>query len=161
MSKQKDPIPHVQSTLRTELLIVHEEADVPVPIPAQVPIGDCLGKMVDCPTCGKAAYVDHARGARTATQVISSKWWVLVKCKGYCGSFLSKIATPVTVQPEPEPPVITRTLGEAVGKFILCPRETCRARAQAAWTMDEGHIVTCGQCQTRAYPGTTVVEIVA
>jgi hypothetical protein len=173
MSKPKDHIPHVQSTPRAELLIVHEEATgipadvleaieaLPVPIPAQVQIGDCLGKMVQCPLCGKPAYVDHARGARTATQVISSKWWVLVKCKGYCGSMLSKINTMVTPEAEPEPEVVTRTLGEAVGKFILCPRESCRARAQAAWTLDEGHVVTCGQCQTRPYPGTTVVEIVA
>jgi hypothetical protein len=133
----------------------------PAPPPAKVEIGTCLGKMVDCPNCGKPAYVDHARGARTVTQVLSSQWWVLVKCRGYCGAYLSKIKTPVTPQPEPEPEVITKTLGEAVGRFVLCPRESCRAKAQAAWTLDLGHVVTCGSCQTRAYPGETVVELVA
>jgi hypothetical protein len=149
------PIPFEGTDIEVQL-----DDPTPPAVAVQVPIGDCLGKMVGCPQCGKPAYVDHARGARTATQVISSRFWVLVTCKGYCGKRLEKIGTPVTPEAEPEPEVITRTLGEAVGKWILCPRESCRARAQAAWTIDDGHVVTCGQCQTRPYPGTTIVEIV-
>jgi DNA-directed RNA polymerase subunit RPC12/RpoP len=137
--------------------------------PAKLAIGDCLGLMIQCPQCGKPAAVTHARGARTQTQVVSSAWWVLVKCTGFCGSVLRKVNEPVTVLPEsmPKPPV--KTLGAAVGQFVLCPRtidlpdggnRVCGARGQAAWTIDEGHMIACPQCGSRAWPGDTLVEVV-
>ena len=56
--------------------------------PAKVAIGTCLGRMIACPTCGKPTLVTHAQVARTVTQVISSKFWVLAKCTGFHGACL-------------------------------------------------------------------------
>jgi hypothetical protein len=140
----------------------------------KVPIGDCVGKMIDCPTCGKPAMVQNARGARTVTQVLSSKWWVMVKCGGFCGSVLHRIALPVSLRPQPEPEPVFKSLGAAVGSMVKCPRvfmrdmgtalertELCGARAKAAWTLDEGHVIACPECQVQAYPGETLVEVIA
>jgi hypothetical protein len=137
------------------------------------PIGECVGKMIDCPTCGKPAMVQNARGARTQTQVLSSKWWVMVKCSGFCGSVLRRVAELVTVRPVPEPEPVIKALGACVGQFVKCPRsflrdmgtalertEICGAKSRAAWTLDEGHIVDCPQCQIQPYPGDTLVEVI-
>ncbi len=137
--------------------------------PVKRPIGECVGLMIECPQCGKPAQVADARGARTATQVIASRWWVLMKCQGYCGSVLRKTAEVVTVLPESLPKPVVKTLAEAVGKWVLCPRElpdadgvmhVCGARSQAAWTIDDGHVVRCPHCGVRAMPGGTAVEVV-
>jgi hypothetical protein len=130
----------------------------PVPVPVQVPVGECLGKMVECPICGKPAYVDHARGARTLTQVISSKFWVMLTCKGYCGKALCKTITEVTPLAEPIPEPVWKSLGEAVGGFVRCPK--CSGKARAAWTLDDAHVIQCGQCGQRAYPSEETVEVV-
>jgi hypothetical protein len=135
-----------------------------------VPIGECLGKMIECPMCGRDASVTHARGARTLTQVVSSKWWVLVKCQGYCGSRLERVALPVKVLPQSQPKPVVKTLGECVGHFVLCPNQVkhpdgsttvCAAKSQARWDMDTGHGIICPTCGPRAYAGGTMVEVVA
>ena len=137
--------------------------------PVKVPIGECLGLMIECPQCGKPAAVTNARGARTPTQVLSSKWWVMVKCQGFCGSMLRKVDEKVSVLPESLPKPVTKTLGAAVGQYVLCPRElaqpdggkrVCAARSRAGWSIDEGHTITCPQCGARAWDGGTVVEVV-
>ncbi len=133
----------------------------PVPKPAKVPISECLGKRIVCHICGAVAQVDHARGARTNTQVISSRFWVLVKCKGQCGSMLCKVNTQVELQPEPTPEVVVRPLGQVVGHYVLCPREGCASKSRAAWDIDQGHTIECPVCQTHAYNSETLVEVVA
>ena len=139
------------------------------PVPVRRPIGECLGLMIECPVCGKPTFVTDARGARTPTQVITSQWWVLTKCQGFCGSVLRKRGELVTVLADSMPKPVVRTLGEAVGHFVLCPRElpdadgvghVCGARSQATWDMDVGHRIICPHCGPRATAGTTLVEVV-
>jgi hypothetical protein len=141
----------------------------PEPKPVQRPIGDCLGLMILCPTCSKPTEVTHARGARTATQVVSSKWWVLAKCQGYCGSVLRRTAELVTVMPESVPKPVIKSLGAVVGKTVLCPNELrlpdgdsrpCGREARATWDQDHAHAVVCPDCGVIPYPGATLVEVV-
>jgi hypothetical protein len=126
----------------------------------KVEIGTCLGRMVECPVCKAPTYVTHARGARTPTQVISSKFWVIADCKGFCGKVQRRKEELVTVLPEAVPEPVFKTLGAAVGHFVLCPRDGCGAKAQAAWDMDSGHKVICPDCGTRELPGDSMVEMV-
>ena len=137
--------------------------------PAKVAIGTCLGRMIACPTCGKPTLVTHARGARTVTQVISSKFWVLAKCTGFCGNCLRHTDEQVMLLPESMPAPVVKPLGAVVGHFVLCPVEIpnpdgssriCGAKAQATWTMEEAHAIVCPVCGKRPYPGDTPVELV-
>jgi hypothetical protein len=70
MSKHKD-VEAIIAKINENAVIA---ADL-VATPVKVPIGDCIGKMIECPVCHKPASVTDARGARTATQVLSSTWW--------------------------------------------------------------------------------------
>jgi hypothetical protein len=150
---------HKEATVEPPVAMVKEIP--PPPKPGKVAIGTCLGKMVECPACGKPAYVTDARGARTLTQVVSSKWWVLAKCTGYCGNVLRRSETDmVTVLPESQPVPVFKSLGAAVGHWILCPRENCGAKSQAQWSMDEAHTINCPECGCRPYPSETQVEMV-
>lgn len=166
MSKQKPPIEPVEPGV-TKLGEILDIVSRKAPVPAKVEIGTCIGKMVDCPSCGKAMLVMDARGARTATQVISSKFWVRGQCQGFCGAVLHPTKTLVTLRPEPEPEPVWKTLGAAVGKFVRCPRDIgspdgieiqCGAKAMAAWTLDDGHVIRCPVCPEEAYPGDTLVQ---
>jgi hypothetical protein len=141
----------------------------PPPKPVRLPIGQCLGKMIFCPACGKPTEVTHARGARTATQVVSSTWWVLTKCSGYCGSVLRRVAEVVTVMPESVPKPVVKSLGAVVGKVVLCPNKLrlpdgdtrpCGREARATWDQDHAHAVVCPDCGVIPYPGSTLVEVV-
>lgn len=172
MSKHKDnPL-----DLKSKLLVITEEAkgvpdDIfdaidamkptpkpPAPIPpAQVLILACIGKMCECPQCGKPAFVTDARGTRTATQVVSSRWWVLVKCTGYCGNMLRKTATPVTPLPDVPVPVVTTTVGAAVGKAVKCP--LCGGKALVRCMVEAEHMIHCIRCGAADYPPETVVEL--
>jgi hypothetical protein len=128
------------------------------PLPKRA-ISDCINQLVKCPDCGATAKVDNARGARTATQVISSRWWMLIRCKGACGAKLVKVSTLVEPLEDPTPPVITKPLGQAVGQFVRCPRPGCSMKSMAAWDMDNGHIIKCPACQARQYDPATEVEL--
>ena len=176
MSKAKTPVMVVNPPPRAEeklapgqvryLLHVDPElvpqpvATVPSPGLGRLPIGECIGKTILCPECGKPASVDNARGGRTPTQVISSKWWVLVKCKGVCGSKLRKVAELVELHPDSVPRPVFKTLGQAVGKFIKCPKPDCQAKSRAAWTADDGHVIECPTHLSEPYPSETVVEVI-
>jgi DNA-directed RNA polymerase subunit RPC12/RpoP len=129
-----------------------------------------LGKMIECPTCGKPTEVTHARGARTATQVVSSVWWVKAICQGYCGAVLRRVAELVTVMPESIPKPVVKSLGACVGRVVLCPGEVrlpdgsarpCGREARAAWDTEQAHHVVCPDCGVRAYSGAILVEVVA
>lgn len=148
----------------------HPEPQIAAELPpAKVAIGTCLGKMIACPTCGKPTLVTHARGARTVTQVISSKFWVLAKCTGFCGNCLRHTDEQVMLLPESMPAPVVKPLGAVVGHFVLCPVEIpnpdgssriCGAKAQAAWNMEDAHTIVCPVCGKRPYLGTTPVELV-
>jgi hypothetical protein len=168
-----DTIPRFEEEGAAKLSDMIDVASRPAPVPAKVELGECIGKMIECPTCGKPALVQNARGARTQTQVLSSKWWVMVKCGGYCGSCLHRVALLVTPLPQPIPEPVIKELGACVGKSVKCPKaflrnmgtalertELCNEKAQAAWDIDLGHTVKCPQCGVEAYEGSTLVEVV-
>lgn len=183
MSKIKDnPL-----LLKSKMLVITEEAPgmpddifdaidslkpaAPIRAPKAVhrPIGECLGLMIVCPACGKPTEVTHARGARTATQVVSSTWWVKAMCSGYCGAVLRRVAEVVTVLPESVPRPVVKPLGASIGKVVLCPNElrlpdgdtrTCGREARATWDQDHAHAVVCPDCGVIPYPGATLVEVV-
>lgn len=128
------------------------------PKPAKVPIGECLGRAVKCPDCGKPAEVSEARGGGLSARPVSSIFWVRVNCKG-CGSKLHKIGVevePLDVGPDPPKQMM---LAEAVGRRVACP--TCRGAALAAHDSKGGHEIRCGLCQSRPFEPTTVVEVLA
>jgi hypothetical protein len=152
MSKHREPI-----TVEPPVSQITKPAPTePVP-PAQVPIGGLVGSMCSCPACGKPAYVTDARGTRTATQVVSSRWWVMVKCTGHCGNMLRKTATLVIPLPDVPVPVVTTTVGAAVGKSIKCPR--CSGKALVRCMVGAEHMIHCVQCGAADYPSETVVEL--
>jgi hypothetical protein len=129
----------------------------------RLPIGQCVGRMVVCPQCNSPASVDHARGNKSAGQVISSPWYVLTRCQGHfgCGAALRKVDMVVEVLPEPIPAPKTETLGRSVGHRIICPRKGCSSpRASGAWSIELGHTVQCLECGETPYPGITMVELV-
>jgi hypothetical protein len=141
----------------------------PAPAPLRLPIGQCLGKMIFCPTCNAKTEVTHARGARTATQVVSSIWWVKAICSGFCGAVLRRTAEVVTVMPDSVPKPVVKSLGAAVGKRVLCPNELrlpdgdtrpCGREARATWDQEQAHAVVCPDCGVIPYPGATLVELV-
>ena len=146
--------------------LIESQAQKP---PAKVEIGTCLGRMIACPSCGKPALVTHARGARTVNQVISSKFWVLAKCTGYCGNGLRRIAELVTLLPESLPVPVIKPLGTIVGHFVMCPIEdtledgserVCGAKSQAQWNETLAHNIHCPVHGARPYPGDTPCELV-
>jgi hypothetical protein len=130
------------------------------PTVRKLPLADCIGKTVKCPSCGKSADVSPARGAMLRQQPISSKFWVMLKCKG-CGSRLERIAAVVDVEAESLPPPVKRPVGEVVSHFIKCPTPDCGMQAKAAWTIEDGHVIDCPQCQRRRVSPETEVEIIA
>lgn len=166
MSKHKD--------VDAILSVIKANEEPPVPAiapelpPAKVEIGTCLGRMIACPTCGKPTLVTHARGARNLTQVISSKFWVLAKCQGFCGNMLRRTKEEVTLLPESIPVPVVKPLGTIVGHFVLCPMEdpqpdggkrVCGVKAQAEWNQEDAHIIRCPVHGKRPYPGDTQVEL--
>lgn len=152
MSKHREPtVPDVEPA--------QQPAAAPMPV-KQVPIEDCIDRTIICPDCGSHATVSNARGARTATQVVSSRWWVMTRCSGVCGAKLRKVGTLVTVLPEAIREPIRMPLGEAVGRWVKCLRENCSGRARASWDSDIAHAVQCQECGLTAYPADTLVEII-
>lgn len=137
--------------------VIAESKNAPPPV--KVPIGECLGKTVKCPDCGKPAEVFEARGGGLSARPVSSIFWVKVHCKGHCGTKLHKIgvmAEPLDLPPEAPK---QRMLSEAVGRVIRCP--TCGGRAQAAHDGKTGHEIRCGLCQSRPCGPETVVEVLS
>jgi hypothetical protein len=135
----------------------------PDPAPARVPINQAIGKMVKCCECGHPSFVDNARGSRTETQVISSKFWVKTICKppGVCGAKLRKVTDLVELLEQPEPVKVKKALGESVGKFVLCPLAECGCKSMAIWRDDVAHAVQCPVHGLRAYPTDTQLEVIA
>jgi hypothetical protein len=83
---------------------------------------------------------------------------VVVNCSGYCGKRLEKKDLKVVVLPGVEIPIITRMLGQSIGKVVRCP--LCSADARARWDMDHAHMIDCPNCGTRDYASDVVVEVV-
>ena len=146
MSKQKHPNPSTPAEC--------------VPATQKLPLGECLGKTVTCPSCGKPAEVGPARGAMLRNQPISSKFWVRLACTG-CGARLEQIGKIVDVAVEPKPPPEKRPVGHVVSHFVKCPVPDCGAVSRVTWTVDDGHIVDCPVHQRRMVSPETEVELVA
>lgn len=131
-----------------------------VPVVTRAPLGECLGRRVKCPSCGKPADVGEARGAVVKEQPISSKFWVKLKCTG-CGSRLERVVTVVDVEAAPIAEPVRRRVGEVVSHFVRCPTEGCGQQCRVNWTLDDGHVIDCPMCQRRAVSPEAVVEIIA
>jgi hypothetical protein len=133
--------------------------DVPAP-PVQLPIGECLYRTIECPQCGSPAYVEHSRGNRAATQVLTAAFWMRVICDG-CGSSLRQVSTVVTVMPgAPSPqPAVFEPLNRALGKWVKCTREHCDVRARAGWSRERLHEIQCPVHGSFGMPPDTQVEI--
>jgi hypothetical protein len=133
------------------------------PVPKVLPIGQAANKQIRCPRCGKPAAVTNARGARTQQQVISSLWWMLIRCSGIDGAFLEHSTTLVTLLETPHDPVI-KQLAHVIGKDVHCPMvlpdgTVCWARGKGEWTIDEAHGIRCCEHGFTAFPGNQYVEL--
>lgn len=89
---------------------------------------------------------------------VIGKFWAKLKCSG-CGARLERMSQIVEVLPEPKAPPMLRPLAHVVSHVVKCP--TCSQPSKAVWTIDDGHVIDCPQCQRRKVDPETVVELVA
>lgn len=129
----------------------------------KVAIKDCVGKVIVCPDCGALAEVFQARGSGTkaANRIATSQFWVMMRCKGFCGSKLMRIATPVELAPQPVPRPELSELGKVLGRRVRCPIEGCGQASLASFDIDDsGQVIVCPVHQSEHYDSTTIVELV-
>jgi hypothetical protein len=133
--------------------------EVEAPKPAKLPLGELVGRTVECPDCGKPAEVGDARAAKHLSgAVITSRFWVKLHCTGWCGVKLHKATT--TALPLDVPRAVPQRveLGKVVGHFCRCPQ--CGDKARAAWVEDlGGHAIDCPTCGPRSASPLEPVEL--
>ena len=134
-----------------------------IPARQKVAIKDCVGKVIVCPNCGRLAEVFQARGSGTkaGNQFSTSQFWVMMKCKGFCGSKLERIETSVELAPEPKPRPELSELGKVIGRRVRCPIGGCGQPSLASFDIDDsGHVIVCPVHQSEHYDSTFIVELV-
>jgi hypothetical protein len=178
MSKHREPATTVEpqvapqvpaETLGPQAPQVPAPAAPPAPPAPKIPIGQAAGKQIRCTRCGKPAAVTNARGARTQQQVISSLWWMFIRCSSTCGAFLEHSTTLVDVLEDSARTPTIKMLSHVIGQDVHCPHiqehpdgtsTVCWERARAEWTPDEAHGVRCHHEHGFVpFPGNTYVEL--